>query len=55
MFLGAYHFLDIAPKGRDEDSLPWTMSWVRHHDRYDDGDTSSNAAATEPADCCRAD
>jgi predicted dithiol-disulfide oxidoreductase (DUF899 family) len=24
------------PKGRDEDDLPYTMSWLRHHDRYDD-------------------
>jgi predicted dithiol-disulfide oxidoreductase (DUF899 family) len=24
----------MAPKGRDEDALPWTMDWVRHHDRY---------------------
>ena len=55
MFLGAYHFLDIAPKGRDEDSLPWTMSWVRHHDRYGENDASRNAAANQPADCCCAD
>jgi predicted dithiol-disulfide oxidoreductase (DUF899 family) len=34
MLLGVYHFLDIAPKGRDEDALPHTMAWVRHHDRY---------------------
>jgi predicted dithiol-disulfide oxidoreductase (DUF899 family) len=34
MLMGVYHFLDIAPKGRDEDSLPYTMSWVRHHDKY---------------------
>jgi predicted dithiol-disulfide oxidoreductase (DUF899 family) len=34
MLLGVYHFLDIAPKGRDEDGLPDTMAWVRHHDRY---------------------
>jgi predicted dithiol-disulfide oxidoreductase (DUF899 family) len=31
---GTYNFLDIVPKGRDEASLPYTMSWVRHHDRY---------------------
>jgi predicted dithiol-disulfide oxidoreductase (DUF899 family) len=31
--LGGYYFLDIVPKGRDEEK-PWTMSWVRHHDRY---------------------
>ena len=36
MLLGTYNFLDMVPKGRDEDDLPFTMSWVRHHDRYDD-------------------
>ncbi len=30
----AYQFLDLVPKGRDEDSLPWPMSWVKHHDKY---------------------
>jgi predicted dithiol-disulfide oxidoreductase (DUF899 family) len=34
MLVGTYHFLDLVPKGRDEDSLPHTMAWVRHHDRY---------------------
>jgi predicted dithiol-disulfide oxidoreductase (DUF899 family) len=34
LFVGAYNLLDVAPKGRDEDVLPWTMAWVRHHDRY---------------------
>jgi predicted dithiol-disulfide oxidoreductase (DUF899 family) len=32
--IGAYTYLDLAPKGRDEDSLTFSMSWVRHHDRY---------------------
>jgi predicted dithiol-disulfide oxidoreductase (DUF899 family) len=32
--LGAYSYLDLVPKGRDEDALPFTMAWVRHHDRY---------------------
>jgi predicted dithiol-disulfide oxidoreductase (DUF899 family) len=36
MLNGAYHYLDLVPKGRDEDSLEFTQSWVRHHDRYDD-------------------
>ena len=30
----AYHYLDLAPKGRDEDGLEFTQSWVRHHDGY---------------------
>ena len=33
---GTYQFLDLVPKGRDEDRLQFTQSWVRHHDRYDD-------------------
>lgn len=37
IFVGAYNYLDLVPKGRDEDGLSFTMSWVRHHDRYDDG------------------
>jgi predicted dithiol-disulfide oxidoreductase (DUF899 family) len=34
--VGTYNWLDIAPKGRDEDGLAFTMAWVRHHDKYDD-------------------
>jgi predicted dithiol-disulfide oxidoreductase (DUF899 family) len=37
ILLGAYNFLDLAPKGRDEDGLAFTMAWVRHHDRYSEG------------------
>jgi predicted dithiol-disulfide oxidoreductase (DUF899 family) len=36
MLNGAYHFLDLVPKGRDEDGLSFTQAWVRHHDRYED-------------------
>ena len=32
MLVGAYHYLDLTPKGRNEDEI---MEWVRHHDRYD--------------------
>jgi predicted dithiol-disulfide oxidoreductase (DUF899 family) len=31
---GAYHLLDITAKGRDEAELPWSMAWVKRHDRY---------------------
>jgi predicted dithiol-disulfide oxidoreductase (DUF899 family) len=34
LLVGAYNYLDLTPKGRDEDALPFTMAWVRHHDRY---------------------
>jgi predicted dithiol-disulfide oxidoreductase (DUF899 family) len=37
ILVGAYNFLDLAPKGRDEDGLAFTMAWVRHHDRYAEG------------------
>jgi predicted dithiol-disulfide oxidoreductase (DUF899 family) len=29
-----YQLLDLTPKGRDEDDLPWTMAWLRRHDSY---------------------
>jgi predicted dithiol-disulfide oxidoreductase (DUF899 family) len=35
IFLGAYNWLDITPKGRDEEGLKHSMAWVRHHDKYD--------------------
>ncbi len=41
---GTYNLLDLTPKGRDENSLAYTMSWVRHHDRYGEG-LAVNAAA----------
>lgn len=34
MLNGTYHLMDLAPKGRDEDALPFTMDWVRRHDEY---------------------
>jgi predicted dithiol-disulfide oxidoreductase (DUF899 family) len=54
MFLGAYHFLDIAPKGRDEDGLKFSMAWVRHHDRYEGVAVDPKASYQEPksASCC---
>jgi predicted dithiol-disulfide oxidoreductase (DUF899 family) len=35
--LSAYNWLDLTPKGRDEQGLAFTMAWVRHHDKYEDG------------------
>ena len=35
LMIGAYNWLDLAPKCRDdEDGLPRTLAWVRHHDKY---------------------
>ncbi len=36
VFNSAYQLLDMVPRGRDEDDLPWSMAWLRRHDRYDD-------------------
>ena len=41
LLIGAYNWLDLAPKGRDEEGLPFTMAWVRHHDRYADEPVAS--------------
>jgi predicted dithiol-disulfide oxidoreductase (DUF899 family) len=35
--VNTYNYLDLVPKGRDEDGLYFPMAWVRHHDRYEDG------------------
>jgi len=37
ILVGTYNFLDLVPKGRDEGGLAFSMSWVRHHDKYDEG------------------
>jgi predicted dithiol-disulfide oxidoreductase (DUF899 family) len=34
MVNGAYQFLDLVPKGRDEDSFDFPMKWVHRHDQY---------------------
>jgi predicted dithiol-disulfide oxidoreductase (DUF899 family) len=54
ILIGAYNLLDIAPKGRDEDGLAYTMAWVRHHDRYDGAAVDANATCEQPAkdSCC---
>ena len=37
ILLGAYNFIDLTPKGRNEEELKYTMAWVRHHDKYGEG------------------
>jgi len=34
MLNGAYNYLDLTPKGRDEGALRHSMEWVRLHDSY---------------------
>jgi len=44
ILLTTYNYLDLTPKGRDEEGMvPHCMAWVRHHDRY---------AGGEAAACC---
>jgi|HubBroStandDraft_5_1064220.scaffolds.fasta_scaffold161045_1 predicted dithiol-disulfide oxidoreductase (DUF899 family) len=57
ILVGAYNFLDLVPKGRDEDGLASTMSWVRHHDRYGEGYFTDSAQPYSPSkitsdSCC---
>jgi predicted dithiol-disulfide oxidoreductase (DUF899 family) len=54
--IGTYHFLELVPKGRDEEGLAFSMSWVRHHDKYDDNyvldPTTSYRQPREVDACC---
>ena len=36
MLNGAYHYMDLVPKGRDEEGLRHSMSWLRRRDQYAD-------------------
>lgn len=35
MVNGAYHLLDLVPRGRDEAGLSYSMEWLQRHDAYD--------------------
>ena len=35
VFNAAYQLLDLAPRGRDEEGLEWTLQWLRRHDQYE--------------------
>jgi len=52
----AYTFLDLTPKGRDEEKLPYGMAWVRHHDRYGENNMvdlkSLSPSAKSEGSCC---
>jgi predicted dithiol-disulfide oxidoreductase (DUF899 family) len=40
ILIGAYNYLDMAPKGRNENTI---MDWMKHHDRYE---------TAAPDSCC---
>ena len=42
ILLGAYNFLDLTPKGRNEEPI---MDWVKRHDEYEIGTAT-------PSSCC---
>lgn len=46
ILVGTYNFLDMAPKGRNEDTLPWTMAWVRRHDEYEEKPKGGSCCAS---------
>ena len=31
---GGYQYMDLVPKGRDEQDPSYSMAWVRRHDEY---------------------
>ncbi len=48
ILVGTYNYLDLAPKGRDEDGLTFSMAWVRHHDRYSTNERVNLSAPYSP-------
>lgn len=50
VMMGAYHLMDLTPKGRDENDVPYKMEWVRHHDRYEPEPLAK--PATTAGSCC---
>ena len=51
VMMGAYNLMDLTPKGRDEEDVPYKMQWVRHHDRYEPTPVPKAAPA---GSCCAA-
>jgi predicted dithiol-disulfide oxidoreductase (DUF899 family) len=57
LLTGAYNYLDLTPKGRNETGPNFNLGdWVRHHDRYGAGGfvdpTGRYVAPAEADDCC---
>jgi predicted dithiol-disulfide oxidoreductase (DUF899 family) len=50
VMMGTYAMLDLTPKGRDEEDVPYKMQWVRHHDRY--GPAPAAKAPSTSGSCC---
>lgn len=35
LLMNTYNYLDLTPLGRHEAGLPFSMAWVKHHDKYE--------------------
>jgi len=46
---GAYNYLDLVPKGRDEKGLRYPMEWLHRHDQYEAQNASSRSGRKEGA------
>jgi predicted dithiol-disulfide oxidoreductase (DUF899 family) len=44
LLIGAYNYLDLTPKGRNEET---TMNWMRRHDEYEDAAESQSCCGTD--------
>ncbi len=49
MLNGAYHYLDLVPKGRDEAGLSYSMEWLRRRDQYDDAGSGTRLTRSQAA------
>ena len=55
--MNVYCYMDLTPRGRHEEGLPFPMAWRRHHDRYEqdyygDAAGSQQAAMSAGGGCC---
>jgi len=55
--MNVYCYMDLTPRGRHEEGLPFPMAWRRHHDRYEqdyyaDGGAIPQQARSAGASCC---
>jgi predicted dithiol-disulfide oxidoreductase (DUF899 family) len=50
LLIGAYNYLDLTPKGRNEDTI---MDWMRRHDEYEDAAAQSCHGSQQRQDATR--
>ena len=52
MLTTAYMYIDLLPKGRNEDDLEEPSSWWRHHDNYTEDQRSNESDTPARKGCC---